>query len=83
MIHDSQYFDDDYYSIEKPKQGFGHSTVSMAVANAVKAEVGKLFLFHYSPDYSDKDVERMLVEARKTFDNTYLAEELKKINLRR
>ncbi|HLP62482.1 MAG TPA: MBL fold metallo-hydrolase [Candidatus Deferrimicrobium sp.] len=83
LIHDSQYFDADYYSVEKPKQGFGHSTVSMAAANALKAEVAKLFLFHYSPDYSDNDVERMLAEARKTFTNTYLSEELKKINLRR
>lgn len=83
LIHDSQYFDVDYYSIENPKEGFGHSTVSMAAANAVKAEVDQLFLFHYSPEYSDKDVERMLVEARKTFPNTYLSEELKKINLRR
>lgn len=83
LIHDSQYFDADYYSIENPRQGFGHSTVSMAAANAVKAEVEKLFLFHYSPEYTDKDVERMLLEARKTFNNTYLSEEQKKINLRR
>ncbi len=83
LIHDSQYFDADYYAIQNPKKGFGHSTVSMAAANAVKAEVKKLFLFHYSPDYTDKDVERMLAEARKTFKKTYLSEELKKINLRR
>lgn len=83
LIHDSQYFDADYYAIPNPKKGFGHSTVSMAAANALKAEVKKLFLFHYSPEYTDKDVERMLAEARKTFKNTYLSEELKKINLRR
>ncbi|MCX6581126.1 MAG: MBL fold metallo-hydrolase [Candidatus Aminicenantes bacterium] len=83
LIHDSQYFDADYYAARNPKIGFGHSTVSMAAANAVKAGVKKLFLFHYSPDYMDKDVERMLAEARKTFKNTYLSEELKKINLRR
>ncbi|MDQ1351593.1 MAG: Lactamase protein [Acidobacteriota bacterium] len=83
LIHDSQYFDVDYYAVQNPKKGFGHSTVSMAAANALKAEVKKLFLFHYSPDYTDKDVERMLAEARKTFMKTYLSEEQKKINLRR
>jgi len=83
LIHDSQYFDDDYFSPGNPKKGFGHSTVSMAAANAVKCGVKKLFLFHYSPEYSDGDVEKMLDEARKTFKNTFLSEELKKISLRR
>lgn len=83
LIHDSQYFDDDYLSPENPKKGFGHSTVSMAAANAVKCGVKKLFLFHYSPEYTDRDVEKMLGEARKTFENTFLSEELKKISLRR
>jgi ribonuclease BN (tRNA processing enzyme) len=83
LIHDSQYFDADYYSNENSKKGFGHSTVSMAAANAIKCEVKKLFLFHYSHRYSDKDVEKMLKEARKKFKNTFLSEELKKIKLRR
>lgn len=84
LIHDSQYFDDDYNdSGNNSKKGFGHSTVSMAVANAIKCKVKKLFLFHYSPYYSDKDVERMLVEARRKFKNTYLSKELKKISIRR
>ena len=83
LIHDSQYFDADYFSTESPRMGFGHSTVSMAAANAERCGVKKLFLFHYSPEYSDEDVEQMLDEARKTFKNTYLSEELKKFSLRR
>ena len=83
LIHDSQYFDADYNSNENSKKGFGHSTVSMAVANAIKCEVKKLFLFHYSHGYSDKDIKRMLKEARKKFKNTYLSKELKIIRLRR
>ena len=83
LIHDSQYFDTDYYSNENSKKGFGHSTISMAATNAIKCEVKKLFLFHYSHRYSDKDVEKMLREARKIFKNTFLSEELKKISLRR
>jgi ribonuclease BN (tRNA processing enzyme) len=83
LIHDSMYFDADYYSPTFPKKGFGHSTVSMAVENASKGDVKKLFLFHYDPNYSDEDVEQMHQEAKKKFPHTYLAEELKEIFLRR
>ncbi|MCK4765843.1 MAG: MBL fold metallo-hydrolase [Candidatus Aminicenantes bacterium] len=81
LIHDSQYFDFHYNSQEYPKKGFGHSSVSMAVNNAINGEVKKLFLFHYDPAYSDKEVEALLAEARKKFKNTFLAEELKKFIL--
>ena len=83
LIHDSMYFDADYYSPSFPKKGFGHSTVSMAVENAIRGEVKKLFLFHYDPNYSDEDVEKMHQEAKKKFPHTYLSEELKEIILRR
>lgn len=83
LIHDSMYFDADYSSPGFPKKGFGHSTVSMAVSNAIAGEVKKLFLFHYDPNYSDKDVERMHREAAKKFNHTFLSEELKEFSLRR
>ena len=62
-----------------PKQGYGHSTVSMAVRNAEQCRVKKLFLFHFDPEYSDQQLEEMLRQARRKFKNTYLAQELKKI----
>jgi ribonuclease BN (tRNA processing enzyme) len=83
LIHDSMYFDADYYSPTFPKKGFGHSTVSMAVENAIKGGVKKLFLFHYDPNYSDEDVEKMHQEAIGKFPPTYLSEEQKEIILRR
>lgn len=83
LIHDSMYFDADYYSPTFPKKGFGHSTVSMAVENAIATGVKKLYLFHYNPAYSDADVEKMHREAKKKFKPTYLSEELKEIILRR
>ena len=82
LIHDSQYFDTDYFGSEFPKKGFGHSTASMAVKNAIESETKKLFLFHYDPEYSDSDLERMLGVARCTFRETFLSEELKKFTLR-
>jgi len=83
LIHDSMYFDWDYYSPQHPKKGYGHSTVSMAVKNAIKGEVKKLFLFHYNPDYSDKEVEKMHEEAKQIFKETYLSKELRNFTLRR
>lgn len=81
LIHDSQYFDSHYDSKENPKKGFGHSSVSMAVNNAKRGNVKKLFLFHFDPGYSDRELEIMLKEARKSFKDTFLSEELKKISL--
>ena len=80
LIHDSQYFDSHYNAAENPKKGFGHSSVSMAVQNAKNANAKALYLFHYDPAYSDRELERMLKEAQKEFKNTYLSEELKIIN---
>lgn len=75
LIHDSHYLDSDYV------KGYGHSTVSMAVANASKAKVKKLYLFHYNPEYTDDDVDRMLASARQGFKETHLSIELNKITL--
>ncbi len=81
LIHDSQYFDSHYDALENPKKGFGHNSVSMAVRNALQSRVKKLFLFHYDPLYSDRELEIMLEQAREKFKNTFLSEELKKIHL--
>jgi ribonuclease BN (tRNA processing enzyme) len=83
LIHDSQYLDPDYANSGNSKKGYGHSTVSMAVHNAEKCKVKKLFLFHFDPEYSDGQLDEMLTQARQKFKNTYLAQEQKKIKLRR
>ena len=83
LIHDSQYLDADYVNAGNSKKGYGHSTVSMAVRNAEQCRVKKLFLFHFDPEYSDRLLEEMLLQARRKFKNTHLAQELKKIKIRR
>jgi ribonuclease BN (tRNA processing enzyme) len=82
LIHDSQYLDSDYINAGNSKKGYGHSTVSMAVRNAGKCGVKKLFLFHFDPEYPDEKLEKMLIQARQKFKNTFLAKEQKKIKLR-
>ncbi|MDR2094845.1 MAG: MBL fold metallo-hydrolase [Treponema sp.] len=53
MIHDTQYSDEEYASMTTPVQGFGHSTYSMAMKNAEKANVKYLLSFHYNPRHKD------------------------------
>ena len=83
LVHDSQYLERDYFSATDPRNGYGHSTVSMAVRNAVQCGVKRLFLFHFDPRYSDPVLEEMLAQARENFPNTVLAQEGKKIKIRR
>jgi len=83
MIIDSQYLDKDYYNSNSKKIGFGHNTVSMAINAAIKANVEKMYLFHYEPEYSDKTIDRMYEFAKKRFKNTIPSKEGGKILIRR
>jgi ribonuclease BN (tRNA processing enzyme) len=60
MIHDTQYTDDEYQSEKMVVQGFGHSTYSMAVDNAVKAGVKRLIPFHYNPAHTDQKLDEIM-----------------------
>ncbi len=78
LIHDAQYLDEDYYDKDTPTKGYGHSTFTMAINNAIEAGAEKLFLFHHNPAYSDSKLEGILKDVRKKFNNSFLAEEYKK-----
>ena len=67
LIHDSQYMTRDYLSLEYPVQGFGHSTCEMAAETARAADVKKLYLFHYDPQYNDEQLDAMVAQAREIF----------------
>jgi phosphoribosyl 1,2-cyclic phosphodiesterase len=56
LIHDSQYFPEEYTM----KRGWGHSTYESAVRNAIKARAKKLFLFHHDPNHSDDQLKEMM-----------------------
>jgi ribonuclease BN (tRNA processing enzyme) len=81
LIHDSQYFKCDYDHKISPRKGYGHSTVEMAVANALKTKARRLFLFHFDPEYDDVMLKQMLRSARKGFHRTFLAREDKIVNI--
>jgi phosphoribosyl 1,2-cyclic phosphodiesterase len=60
LILDSQYTDEEYTS----HIGWGHGSISSAVALAIEAEVQTLLLFHHDPGHSDETVDRMVRSAR-------------------
>ena len=60
LLHDAQYFEDEYDT----HVGWGHSSVAHVVALAKAAGVRQLVLFHHDPSHSDEDLERLLVRAK-------------------
>jgi phosphoribosyl 1,2-cyclic phosphodiesterase len=52
LLHDAQYRDHEYGS----RRGWGHSSVSHAVAFALAARAQRLLLFHHDPLHSDTEL---------------------------
>jgi ribonuclease Z len=69
LIHDSHFHREDL----PLHRSWGHSSWEEGTEVARKAGVKKLFLFHYSPNYSDYDVFDMEQRARKAFPDTTAA----------
>ena len=59
LLHDSQYFDDEYAQ----RVGWGHSSVDSAVAFAHAVGARRLVLFHHDPRHADRMLEQLEVEA--------------------
>lgn len=50
-----------------------HLTAAQAATIALKAEVERMGLIHYSPRYNKKDLARLLTEAQEIFPSTFLS----------
>jgi phosphoribosyl 1,2-cyclic phosphodiesterase len=61
LILDTQYTDEEY----QRHIGWGHSSVTTAVALALDAAVRKLLLFHHDPNHDDAMIDAMLQKARR------------------
>jgi phosphoribosyl 1,2-cyclic phosphodiesterase len=59
LILDAQYTDEEY----RRHIGWGHGSVSSAVALALDAEVHSLLLFHHDPGHDDQMVDKMVDSA--------------------
>jgi phosphoribosyl 1,2-cyclic phosphodiesterase len=72
LIYDGMFTPEEY---ESGRQGWGHSTWLEGTKVAQEAGVGKLYLSHFNPDHSDKQIGKILSLARKKFGKTYGARE--------
>jgi len=75
LIHDAQYLNEEYFSRTKPRKGWGHSTLDMAIDVAKKAEVKRLVLFHHEPTHDDKTMKQIEKQAKRLFRSSVVAHE--------
>jgi phosphoribosyl 1,2-cyclic phosphodiesterase len=61
LVHDGQYTEDEYTL----KADWGHSTAAFAVHVAAEAQAKKLVLTHHDPSHNDRELDRMLTQARR------------------
>jgi ribonuclease BN (tRNA processing enzyme) len=73
LVHDAMYTEGKYAAMPFPTQGWGHSTVEIAIEVAKQAGVGSLYLVHHDPSHNDSELRALEVEARKDFQHTTLA----------
>jgi phosphoribosyl 1,2-cyclic phosphodiesterase len=78
LIYDSQF---SRKQLDKDKKGWGHSSWEEGADICKQAGVRKLFLFHFDPDSSDRDIDRIQARARKRFRNSQAAREGMEIRL--
>jgi phosphoribosyl 1,2-cyclic phosphodiesterase len=60
LLHDAQYFEDEY----EERVGWGHSSVADAVAFTRAVGARRLVLFHHEPRHTDSSLERLEARAR-------------------
>lgn len=73
LIHDAQYRHHEY--VEGLKQGWGHSTVEMAIDVAQQAKAKQLVLFHHAPTNDDDTILAIESEAQALFPASLVAYE--------
>ncbi len=61
LVHDGQYTDDEFSA----KTDWGHSTAAFAVHVAAEAGAKHLMLSHHDPSHNDRDIDRILTQARR------------------
>lgn len=75
LIYDATYTDEEYYSKQSSKIGWGHSTWQEAVKVAKAANVKKLVIFHHDPLHDDDFLDQIGQNVAMAFPNSILARE--------
>jgi phosphoribosyl 1,2-cyclic phosphodiesterase len=77
LIADAQYTEEEYQNT----QGFGHSTVDMAIDLAKSANAKNLILFHHDPRHNDEKLDDIYEYSKKLFPNCKMAIEEETIDI--
>jgi len=67
FIYDATFTPEEY---EAHRRGWGHSTWEAGTKLAEAAAVGRLYLSHLNPDFSDRQVDGIVRQARRQFPRT-------------
>ncbi|MCG8551728.1 MAG: MBL fold metallo-hydrolase [Desulfobacterales bacterium] len=69
LFHDTEYTDDEYMN----RTGWGHSRLSDVLDLGARASVGQLGLIHINQDRTDDQVDAMVDQCRKFFNDKHLS----------
>jgi phosphoribosyl 1,2-cyclic phosphodiesterase len=72
LVYDAQYTPEQLLG---EKKGWGHSSWQEGVRIAQECNVKTLILFHHDPDRDDRQVDELVLNARREFPNTWGANE--------
>jgi phosphoribosyl 1,2-cyclic phosphodiesterase len=75
LIIDCAYTDEEYWSKNAPKIGWGHSTWQEAVKLAIAAQVKTLVIFHHDPLHGDEELDEIGRQAKARFNGAIVARE--------
>jgi len=64
LIHDAQFSEAEYAD----RVGWGHSSITHAMAFAALSRVRTLVTFHHDPNHTDSQLDELMGRARETFD---------------
>jgi len=73
LIYDATYTDEEYYSEQMSRIGWGHSTWQEAVKVAKAANVKQLVIFHHDPLHDDNFMDQVKVQTTEQFPNSLVA----------
>lgn len=71
VIYDATYTDE----IFPMRVGWGHSTWQEGIRICQAANVKRLAIFHHDPDHEDPTMDQIAEDAKKVWDNTFVARE--------
>ncbi len=75
LIYDATYTNEEYYDLQSPKIGWGHSTWEVGVAIAKQAGVKQIVMFQHDPSHDDDFLDQVQADVKAQFSNGLIARE--------